>query len=171
MPFFLFHQTQLGRINVLPCHTLSYTQYPNRQAKPSWSLHVFVQSCSMCLSWLLNVFFRDVSWMPNKTKLKFDHDKASAVELIWLCIVCGFGLDISSLCGNSQSFPLALDTVSMPGSVVPMAMFAQTIWWWNEQHIKLWEGKSNSAVWTISGMKLHLMLLNYKISIYEISNE
>ena len=60
MPFFLFHQTQLGPINVLPCHSLSYSQYPNGQAKPSWSLHVFVQSYSMCLSWLLNVFFLEM---------------------------------------------------------------------------------------------------------------
>ena len=73
---------------------------PKSTSQAKLSLHVICQSCSMCLSWLLNVFF-----MPNKTKLKFDHDQASAVELKWLCIVCGFGLDINSLCGNSQSFP------------------------------------------------------------------
>ena len=49
-----------------------------------------------------------------------------------------------------------------------MAMFAQAIWWWNDQHLKLWEGKSNSAVWTISGMKVHLMLLNYEISVNKL---
>ena len=156
------------------CHVTHYHTLSTQMGKPSQG-EVCMYLSKVFYAFVMVVkcifLFRDVIWMPNKTKLKFDQDQASAVELKWLCIVCGCGLDISSLCGNSQSFPLALDTVSMPGSVVPMAMFAQTIWWWNEQHIKLWEGKSNSAVWTISGMKLHLMLLNYKISIYEVSNE
>ena len=99
MPFFLFHQTQLGPTNVLPCHSLSYAQYPNGQAKPSWSLHVFVQSYSMCLSWLLNVFFylemlyecqTKPSWSSTKTKLLLLNwnDFASCVGVVWTSVLC-----------------------------------------------------------------------------------
>ena len=194
MPFFSFSSDPARSDQ---CFAMSLTiihSVPKSASQAKLKFACICQSCSMYLSWLLNVFLEMLhecqtkpSWSSTTTKLLLLNwnDFASCVGLVWTSVLCAAIHNHSQklsvlvkilvrLSNDGTEFEQSLHLIdfSTPGYVVPMAMFAQAIWWWSDQHLKLWEGKSNSAVWTISGMKLHLWLLNYELlSIYEISNE